>query len=183
MGPPGGPKPHLLWERGSGRMVILGIDPGVATVGYGVIDSDKGRNRVLSCGVISTAAGLPLEKRLYEIHRDLETLITQFHPDEAAVEELFFNTNSKTAIAVGQARGVILLTLEQSGVPICGYTPLQVKQAVVGYGRADKKQVMEMTKILLKLDYVPRPDDAADALALALCHAQAVQSLIYRREV
>ena len=160
-------------------MIVLGIDPGVAIVGYGVVHAVKNRFSPLGYGVIRTRAGLPLEQRLLEIHRDLTTLIETFHPDSAAVEELFFNTNQKTVISVGQARGVIMLGFAQKGLPIYEYTPLQVKQAVVGYGRAEKHQVMDMTRRMLGLENIPKPDDAADALAIALCHAQSAGSAMF----
>ena len=159
-------------------MVILGIDPGVATVGFGVIDARRQGNTLLRYGVISTPAGLPLSHRLSLIHADMGELIETFHPEEMAVEELFFNTNLTTGIAVAHARGVILLAAEQHHVPIFEYTPMQVKQSVVGYGKAEKRQVMDMTRRLLHMQTIPRPDDAADALALAICHARAATSLI-----
>lgn len=157
-------------------MVILGIDPGYAIVGYGAVEYNRGRFRPLGYGAITTPAGVPLQKRLLEIHQDMLTLLDQFKPEAASVEELFFNTNVTTGIAVGHARGVILLALAQRDIPFFEYTPAQVKQAVTGYGRAEKRQVMEMTRRLLKLKSVPRPDDAADALALALCHARSYTS-------
>lgn len=157
-------------------MTILGIDPGYAIVGFGVLETQRGTNILHRCGVITTPAGLPMPKRLLQIGEDLEVLIHQFQPDELAVEELFFNTNVTTAIGVSQARGVILYTAEKLGVPVYEYTPLQVKQAVAGYGRAEKRQVMEMTKRLLRLSEVPKPDDAADAVAIALCHARSATS-------
>jgi crossover junction endodeoxyribonuclease RuvC len=152
-------------------MRILGIDPGTATVGWGVIESDAGKVSSVGFGHISTSKDLPAEKRLAEIATDIEVLIKQFDPEEAAVEELFFYNNQKTVISVAQARGVILLTLERFGVRISGYTPLEVKQALTNYGRADKAQVQLMTKNILKLKEIPKPDDAADALAIAVCHA------------
>ncbi len=152
-------------------MRILGIDPGTATVGWGVIESDGGKVSSVSFGHISTSKDLPAEKRLAEIANDIEALIKQFSPEEAAVEELFFYNNQKTVISVAQSRGVILLTLERFGVRIAGYTPLEVKQALTNYGRADKAQVQLMVKNILKLTSIPKPDDAADALALAVCHA------------
>ncbi len=157
-------------------MTILGIDPGYAIVGFGVLETQRGTNILHRCGVITTPAGLSMPKRLLQIGEDLEVLIHQFQPDELAVEELFFNTNVTTAIGVSQARGVILYTAEKLGVPVYEYTPLQVKQAVAGYGRAEKRQVMEMTKRLLRLSEVPKPDDAADAVAIALCHARSATS-------
>ncbi len=157
-------------------MVILGIDPGYAIVGYGAVEYRQGRLRPLGYGAITTPAGIPLQKRLLEIHQDMLTLVDQFQPEAASVEELFFNTNVTTGIAVGHARGVILLALAQRNVPFFEYTPAQIKQAVTGYGRAEKRQVMEMTRSLLKLKEIPRPDDAADALAAAVCHAHSAAS-------
>lgn len=157
-------------------MLTLGIDPGIATIGFGLVQSEQGRQRMLQYGAITTPAGLPLAKRLYQIECDMEELLTQFHPDAVAVEELFFNTNLTTGIAVAHGRGVILFAAEKLGIPVFEYTPSQVKQAVVGYGKAEKRQVMEMTRLLLNLKAVPRPDDAADALALALCHLRSATS-------
>ena len=159
-------------------MRILGIDPGVATVGFGVIESDRGTQQMVQYGAITTSAGLPLATRLVQIAADLEQLIVQFKPDEIAVEELFFSKNITTGIAVAHARGVILYTAERLQVPVYEYTPMQVKQAVVGYGLAEKTQVMDMTRRLLKLRSVPKPDDAADALAIAICHARSATSLL-----
>jgi crossover junction endodeoxyribonuclease RuvC len=159
-------------------MTILGIDPGIATVGFGVVRGEHGTPHLIGYGTIRTPAGLPLDTRLLRISEDLEELITRFHPDAAAVEELFFNTNVKTAINVAHGRGVILQTLARCGVRVFEYTPLQVKQSVVGYGRAEKKQVMELTKLLLNMDKVPKPDDAADALALAICHVHSAGSAL-----
>lgn len=157
-------------------MVILGIDPGYAIVGYGAVEYNRGRFRPLGYGAITTPAGVPLQKRLLEIHQDMLTLLDQFKPEAASVEELFFNTNVTTGIAVGHARGVILLALAQRDIPFFEYTPAQVKQAVTGYGRAEKRQVMEMTRNLLGLKKIPRPDDAADALAVAVCHGHSASS-------
>ncbi|MGI5963132.1 MAG: crossover junction endodeoxyribonuclease RuvC [Lawsonibacter sp.] len=159
-------------------MVVLGIDPGVATIGFGVIEAERGKNQLIRYGVITTPAGLPLSNRLLQISRDMEELIRTFHPDEMAVEELFFTKNITTGIAVAHGRGVILLEAERLGVPIFEYTPMQVKQAVAGYGGADKRQVMRMTQRLLNMKEIPRPDDAADALALAICHSRAATSLL-----
>ena len=159
-------------------MRILGIDPGVAIVGFGLIESARGTLRMLQYGAITTPAGLPLAARLAQINRDIEELIGTFRPDEISVEELFFSKNITTGIAVAHARGVILCAAEKKKIPIYEYTPMQVKQAVAGYGLADKKQVMDMTRRLLKLKSVPRPDDAADALAIALCHARSATSLL-----
>jgi len=155
---------------------ILGIDPGYAIVGYGVVDHDRGRNTYIGHGAVTTPAGMPLHLRLMEIHMDVGTLIDKYKPDAVAIEQLFFNTNITTGIQVAQARGVILLACAEKGVPISEYTPLQVKQAVVGYGRAEKRQVMELTRIMLGLSTVPRPDDAADALAIAICHGHTAAS-------
>ena len=159
-------------------MRILGIDPGVATIGFSVVDAERGNQQLVRYGVITTPAGIPLSSRLYQISQDMSELIAQFTPDEAAVEELFFTKNITTGIAVAHGRGVLLLELERAGVPVYEYTPMQVKQAVAGYGKADKRQVMAMTARLLKMKEIPRPDDAADALALAICHARAATSLL-----
>ncbi|MEG2000076.1 MAG: crossover junction endodeoxyribonuclease RuvC [Evtepia sp.] len=164
-------------------MIVLGIDPGYAIVGFGVLCVAQGNTSLIRCGVIQTSAGVPMARRLYQIAVDLEEIIVQFQPDEMAVEELFFNTNVTTAIGVAQARGVILATAEKMGVGVFEYTPLQVKQAVVGYGRAEKKQVMDMTKRLLHLKTVPKPDDAADAVAIGLCHARSASSRLRDLEV
>ena len=154
-------------------MIIIGIDPGSAIVGYGVLRYEKSRLGVIDFGAITTAAGVPFEKRLDEIYTDLCCIFAKYNPDAMAIEKLFFNTNKKTAVDVAQARGVILLAAQRSGAEIFEYTPLQVKQSVVGYGRAEKKQVQEMTKQLLNLSAGPKPDDTADALAMAICHAHA----------
>ena len=163
-------------------MRILGIDPGIAIVGFGLIESNRGSVRMLQYGAVTTEAGLPLATRLVQIENDMTALIAQLKPDEIAVEELFFSKNITTGIAVAHGRGVILCTAERLGVPIFEYTPMQVKQAVAGYGLADKKQVMDMTKRLLKLKAVPKPDDAADALAIAICHARRATSLLRRKD-
>ena len=163
-------------------MRILGIDPGIAIVGFGLIESDRSGVRMLQYGAVTTEAGLPLATRLVQIENDMTALIAQLKPDEIAIEELFFSKNITTGIAVAHGRGVILCTAERLGVPIYEYTPMQVKQAVVGYGLADKKQVMDMTKRLLKLKAVPKPDDAADALAIAVCHARSATSLLRRKD-
>ena len=163
-------------------MRILGIDPGVAIVGFGVIESDRGQQRMIQYGAITTQAGLPLATRLVQIGNDLEQLIEQFQPDELAIEELFFSKSITTGIAVAHGRGVVLYTAEKMQIPIYEYTPMQVKQAVVGYGLAEKKQVMDMTRRLLKLKSIPRPDDAADALAIAICHARSATSLLRRKD-
>jgi len=157
-------------------MRILGIDPGLATVGYGVIEYHKGVFTTLSYGSITTPAHTPVEMRLKTIHEDLDTLIKRFSPDEMAIEELFFNQNITTAITVAEARGVMIMTAAENGVPVFEYTPLQVKQAVVGYGKAEKKQVMLMVSSLLKLAVTPKLDDTCDALAIAVCHAHTGKS-------
>ena len=164
-------------------MRILGVDPGVATIGFGLIEADRGSQRLLRYGVINTPAGLPLSNRLYQISQDMEELLSAFHPDEAAVEELFFSKNITTGIAVAHGRGVILLELERAGIPVYEYTPMQVKQAVAGYGGAEKRQVMLMTQRLLKMGEIPRPDDAADALAIAICHGRSATSLLNTERV
>ena len=143
-------------------MRILGIAPGYATIGFGLIEADRGQSHMLRYGAITTPAGLPLSRRLYQIATDME--------------ELFFNTNITTGIAVAHGRGVILFAAEKCGIPLYEYTPSQVKLAVTGYGKAEKHQVMDMTKRILKLKAIPRPDDAADALALAVCHARSMTS-------
>jgi len=155
---------------------ILGIDPGYATVGYGIVDYEKNKFSVVGYGAVTTAAGRPIEERLLEIYNDMLSIIDTYHPDTIAMEELFFNTNAKTAINVGQARGVIMLSCAVRGIKPYEYTPLQVKQSVVGYGRAEKRQVMEMTRVLLALSKIPKPDDAADALAIAVCHAHSLEN-------
>ena len=154
-------------------MVILGLDPGTATTGYGVIRVLGNRFQMLEYGIISTPAKTPMEKRLEMIYDNLQELLQKWQPDQAAVEELFFNQNITTAITVGQARGVLLLCCAQNNVPLAEYTPLQVKQALVGYGRADKKQIQQMVKMLLHMETIAKPDDAADAIAIALTHAAA----------
>ena len=164
-------------------MVILGIDPGVATIGFGVLRAERGKNTLLQYGVITTPAGIPLSQRLVQISEDMEQLIRQFKPDEMAVEELFFTKNITTGIAVAHGRGVILLAAEKLGVPVFEYTPMQVKQAVVGYGAAQKRQVMLMTQRLLGMKEVPKPDDAADALAIAICHSRSATSLMNTERV
>ena len=151
-------------------MIILGIDPGYAIVGWGVIEYSGSRFRVLGYGSVETAAHTPTEERLVKISEGIKELIARYHPDVMAVEELFFNTNITTGIKVAEARGVIIMTACSMDVKISEYTPLQVKQAVVGYGRAEKKQVIMMTTTLLGLKAPPKPDDAADALAIAICH-------------
>lgn len=152
-------------------MIILGIDPGFARLGYGIIDYTNGKYKVLEYGTISTEAHTKLEERLMKINIDLNQIISKYKIDVASIEELFFNTNTKTAIHVAEARGVIMYTLVAKNIKISEYTPLQVKQALVGYGRADKIQVKEMVKRYLKLNDMPKLDDTTDALALAICHS------------
>jgi len=149
---------------------ILGIDPGLATIGYALVDKETNHFDVLEYGVIKTSPEKDNIERLEIIHKNIQELIEEFEPQQMAVEELFFNKNAKTAILVGQARGVILLAGSQAGITVAEYTPLQIKQAVVGYGRADKMQVQQMVKSLLNLSELPKPDDAADALAVSICH-------------
>ena len=161
-------------------MRILGIDPGIATIGFGVLESDGRRHQLVKCGVISTPAHTSLSLRLEQIFDDMTDILEMFKPDVVSIEELFFNTNITTGISVAHGRGVILLACRKAGVRVYEYTPLQVKQAVVGYGRAEKKQVMDMVKRICNLPAPPKPDDAADAVALALCHARRATSLLYR---
>ena len=161
-------------------MKILGIDPGFATIGFGLILSQSGRHQLLQYGTITTPPELDFPSRLVMIYDDVTELLGELKPDAASVEELFWGHNVTTGIQVSHGRGVILLALAQSGVPIYEYTPMQVKQAIAGYGRAEKRQVMDMTRRLLKMQEIPRPDDAADALALALCHGRTHTSLLHR---
>lgn len=152
-------------------MVILGIDPGYAIVGYGILDYRNNHFKVIDYGAIITEAGINFNRRLEIIYDELCELIEKFKPEAMSVEKVFYNSNAKTVIDVSQARGVIMLAAQKNKVPVFEYTPLQVKQSVVGYGRAEKKQVQEMTKRILFLEKVPKPDDTADALAMAICHA------------
>ena len=154
-------------------MRIIGVDPGTAIIGWGVIDDARGNLATLAYGHISTPPKMPLPERLIIIEAELSKILAEWKPEEASVEELFFYNNQKTVISVAQARGAILLTLSHFHVNIFGYTPLQVKQALTTYGRADKHQVQQMVKSVLKLDEIPKPDDTADALALAVCHSSA----------
>jgi crossover junction endodeoxyribonuclease RuvC len=153
-------------------MLTLGIDPGTAITGYGFVEGKGDRLALVECGVLTTPAGDPLPRRLQSIYTGISRLIQQRRPDDAAVEELFFSSNARTAMAVGQARGVALLAATMSGLPIYEYSPLQVKQAVTGYGKADKAQIQGMVRVLLGLEVAPKPDDAADAVAIAICHLQ-----------
>jgi crossover junction endodeoxyribonuclease RuvC len=150
---------------------VLGVDPGIAITGYGVVRQNQDVLEAVAYGVITTPAGWPLPRRLQHLYRELMALMKAYHPVEASVEELFFARNARTALSVGQARGVILLALADAGLLTYEYTPLQVKQAITGYGRASKEQMQEMVRLLLQLEAVPQPDDAADALAMAICHA------------
>ena len=161
-------------------MIILGIDPGTATTGYGIIEVIGVAYKTIDYGSINTRAGQPMPDRLERLYRGVCQLIEKYRPDEAAVEQLYFNTNATTAISVGQARGVILLAAAQNKLNIGEYTPLQVKQSVVGYGKADKKQVQYMVTNFLSLPSPPKPDDAADALAIAICHAHCLKTKIMR---
>lgn len=156
-------------------MVILGIDPGIALVGYGIVECNGNHFKALDYGHIETSSKSLFPDRLKYVYDEMISIIEKYNPDELAIEELFFNKNAKTAIKVGQARGVEILAAKNMGLGIYEYTPLQVKQAVVGYGRAEKHQVQEMVKILLNLDKVPKPDDVADALAIAMCHGSSLK--------
>lgn len=159
-------------------MIVLGIDPGYAIVGYGVVEYANNRFRMLDYGAITTEAGTSFNVRLEHIYKEAAALMDRCKPGAMAIEKLYFNTNQKTAIPVAEARGVLLLAAQQRGMDIAEYTPLQVKQSVVGYGRAEKKQVQEMMRLMLGLDKIPKPDDAADALAMAICHCHTSTSAI-----
>lgn len=154
-------------------MVILGIDPGIAIVGWGVIDYGGvgTKPKTIDYGAITTPSTMKTEDRLYEVYKELSAIIKKYHPEAAAIEELFFNTNQKTGIIVAEARGIIILACRENDVPIYEYTPLQIKDSVVGYGRADKHQIIQMVTMFLNLREPPKPDDTADALAVAICHA------------
>ena len=159
-------------------MRILGIDPGYGITGFGLIESDRGNSRLLQCGAITTPAGMDFSARLEIIYEDMRQLLQTAKPDAVAIEELFFGQNVTTGIGVAQSRGVILLAIRQAGLTVNAYKPMQVKQAVVGYGNATKHQVQDMTRRLLGLSAMPKPDDAADAIAIALCHARSSTSLL-----
>ena len=159
-------------------MRILGIDPGYGIIGFGLVECSRNHFQLLRCGAITTPAGMDFSARLEIIYEDMRELLKVGQPDVVAIEELFFGQNVTTGIGVAQARGVILLAIRQAGVPIASYKPAQVKQSVVGYGNATKHQVMDMTKRLLGLQQMPKPDDAADAIALALCHGRSSTSLL-----
>lgn len=166
-------------RKGRFEILILGIDPGLATIGFGVVDYTKNRFTTVEYGAVLTPAGAPIPDRLSEIYDGIGELCEKFRPDAVSIEELFFNDNAKTAVNVCQARGVILLSAKKHGIPIFEYTPLQIKQAVTGYGRAEKQQVMYMVKSLLGLKSTPRPDDTADALAAAICHGYSAGSRLF----
>ena len=159
-------------------MRILGIDPGYGITGFGVIDTERGQSKLITCGAITTPAGMDFSARLEIIYEDMRKLLEVSKPDAVAIEELFFGQNVTTGIGVAQSRGVILLAIRQAGLEVTSYKPMQVKQAVVGYGNATKHQVQDMTKRLLNLSAMPKPDDAADAIAIALCHARSSTSLL-----
>ena len=159
-------------------MRILGIDPGYGITGFGLVEAQRGQTRLLHCGAITTPAGMDFPARLEIIYEDMQKLLELAKPQEVAIEELFFGQNVTTGIGVAQSRGVILLAVQQAGLPVHAYKPMQVKQAVVGYGNATKHQVMDMTRRLLGLSQMPKPDDAADAIAIALCHARSSTSLL-----
>ena len=163
-------------------MRILGIDPGYGITGFGLIESERGQNRLISCGAITTPAGMDFSARLEIIYEDMRKLLETAKPDTVAIEELFFGQNVTTGIGVAQSRGVILLAIRQAGLEVTSYKPMQVKQALVGYGNATKHQMMDMTKRLLHLNAMPKPDDAADAIAIALCHARSSTSLIAKAQ-
>ena len=156
-------------------MIILGVDPGTAITGYGILQSDGDDLTMIDYGAIMTPADWLMPRRLQQIYAELSALIAKHQPTDAVVEKLFFSKNVRTALSVGQARGVALLAAAQADLTIHEYTPLQIKQAVVGYGRAEKQQIQQMVKMLLQLDFVPQPDDAADALAVAICHAHSAR--------
>ena len=161
-------------------MRILGIDPGYGITGFAVVDADRSNLRLVSCGAITTPAGMDFSARLEIIYEDMRQLLQTAKPDSVAIEELFFGQNVTTGIGVAQSRGVILLAIRQAGLEVTSYKPMQVKQSVVGYGNATKHQVQDMTKRLLHLQAMPKPDDAADAIAIALCHARSSTSLLAR---
>jgi crossover junction endodeoxyribonuclease RuvC len=156
-------------------MIALGIDPGTALCGYGIVRAQGDEYALVTCGAIATPAKTPLEHRLLAIYMELTALIREHQPTTAAVEKLFFSRNTTTALSVGHARGVVLLAIAQAHIPISEYTPNEIKQAVAGYGGADKYQMQQMVRVLLRLDDVPKPDDAADAVAIAICHLQSAR--------
>lgn len=157
-------------------MLVLGIDPGTAITGYGLVrQTEDGGIEAVDFGVVLTSAKTPMPERLAQLYEGIREVVVEHHPDSSAVEELFFQKNVKTAISVGQGRGVAILALAQAGIPVAEYKPVQVKQAVVGFGGADKRQVQEMVRMLLDLEKIPKPDDAADALAVAICHVHSAR--------
>ena len=162
-------------------MRILGIDPGYAIIGWGLLNYERGRFVPIDFGAVTTEAGTPFVERLQQIYTDLSLILAKYQPNAMAIEKLYFQNNQKTAIEVAEARGVILLAAQNAGIPIYEYTPLQVKSAVTGFGQAQKPQVMEMTRRLLRLQQVPKPDDTADALAIAICHAQMGGTVLKRQ--
>lgn len=162
-------------------MLVLGIDPGYAIVGYGVVKYENNRFTPVAYGAVTTKAGVEFSSRLNTIYEDVYAVIERYRPEVLSIEKLYFNTNTTTAIDVAQARGVILLAARKHNIPIYEYTPLQVKQSVTGYGKAEKAQVMELTRRLLGLEKTPKPDDTADALAVAICHCHSASSLIFKR--
>lgn len=156
-------------------MIILGVDPGTAITGYGLVQSDGDTLQLIAYGAITTPSDWKMPQRLQHIYAELAALIRTHQPTDAVIEKLFFSKNVRTALSVGQARGVALLAAAQAGLAIHEYTPLEIKQAVVGYGRAEKTQIQQMVRMLLQLDFIPQPDDAADALAVAICHAHSAR--------
>jgi len=159
-------------------MRILGIDPGYGTTGFGIVEADRAQMKLIGCGAITTPPGADFSARLEIIYEDMRALLEKAKPDAVAIEELFFGHNVTTAIGVAQSRGVMLLAIRQAGLPVYQYKPMQIKQALVGYGNATKHQMQDMTKRLLHLEKMPKPDDAADAIAIALCHARSSTSLL-----
>ena len=162
-------------------MVVLGIDPGYAIVGYGIVEYKNNKFFPIKFGAVTTKAGVRFSSRLEKIYNDILQIMETYKPEAISIEKLFFNTNTTTAIDVAQARGVILLAAEKMRIPVFEYTPLQVKQSVTGYGKAEKAQVMELTRRLLNLEKCPKPDDTADALAMAICHCHSSSSLIFKQ--
>ncbi len=168
----------LLYKKGGGILRIIGIDPGYAIVGVGVVDYVKNKFYPVKYGAVDTPAGTPFEERLNTIYETVKEVIEETKPECMSIERLYFNSNQKTAIDVAEARGVILLAAIQAGIPIFEYTPLQIKQSLVGYGRAEKHQVQIMVRDTLRLESIPKPDDTADALAAAICHGYSHGSLL-----
>ena len=163
-------------------MIVLGIDPGYALMGWGVVESEGSRMRLVAYGCIETKAGVPMQDRLRTLQLGIRDLLSIYKPDDVAFEELFFARNVTTALMVGAARGAAIIAAAEYTENLYEYTPMQIKQAVTGYGKADKKQIQQMVKLLLKLDEIPKPDDAADAVAIAICHARSSTSLLSRKE-